>query len=236
VADADRRDALRAGLRQVTTRIATACDSVGRDPAEIRLIAITKGFPATDIAVLAELGVADIGENRDQEARAKVAQVNAILDRDRRLRWHFVGQLQTNKCRSVAGYADAVHSVDRAQLVAALDTAAHRHARRLDVFVQVSLDDDPNRGGASADEAVLLADQIALADELDLVGVMAVAPIAADVDAAFARLRDVSEQVRAHHSSARAISAGMSDDLEAAIRQGATHLRVGSALLGRRRP
>lgn len=236
MADAERRDALRAGLQQVRTRIATACDSVGRDPAEIRLVAVTKGFPPTDVALLAQLGVADIGENRDQEARAKVAQVNAILDRDTRLRWHFVGQLQTNKCRSVAGYADAVHSVDRAQLVAALDTAAHRRARRIEVFVQISLDDDPSRGGVSADDAVLLADQVALADELDLAGVMAVAPMGSDADSAFAQLRDVSEQVRAHHPSAWAISAGMSDDLDAAIRQGATHLRVGSALLGRRSP
>jgi pyridoxal phosphate enzyme (YggS family) len=234
--DPHRRDELRAGLERVHRRIAAACRSVDRDPAQLRLIVVTKGFPVSDVALLAGLGVSDFGESRDQEARRKVAELPGRTESAGRPRWHFVGRLQQNKCRSVATYADTVHSVDRAQLVAGLDSGAHRAGRRVGVFVQVSVDNDPGRGGATVDDAVMLADQVALTANLDLLGVMTVAPMDADPDAVFAELQDVSSQVHARHPDATAISAGMSADLEAAIRQGATHLRVGSALLGRRRP
>jgi pyridoxal phosphate enzyme (YggS family) len=213
-----------------------ACAAAGRDPREIKLVAVTKGFPVSDIALLAELGLVDFGESRDQEARRKVAALPTVTGSAPHLRWHFVGRLQQNKCRSVASYATAVHSVDRPQLVAGLGAAAGQAGRRLAVFIQVSLDADPGRGGALADDVIMLADQVALAAELDLLGVMAIAPMGDDPDTAFGRLQDVSWRVQARHPDATAISAGMSGDLEAAIRQGATHLRVGSALLGRRRP
>jgi len=232
----DRRAELLASLEQLRARIGTACESVGRDPAELRLIAVTKGFPVSDIVLLSEFGQHDVGENRDQEARRKIAALLAVSAPDLDVRWHFVGRLQQNKCRSVASYATMVHSVDRPQLVAGLAAGAHHAGRRLGVFVQVSLDSDTRRGGALVDDVIMLADQVALTPELDLLGVMAIAPMDADPDTAFAGLQDVSWQVQARHPDATSISAGMSGDLEAAIRQGATHLRVGSALLGRRSP
>lgn len=233
--DPDRRAELVAALAAVRSRLVDACSAAGRDPHTITLVAVTKGFPASDIASLATLGVTDIGENRDQEARAKVAELAGWPELSP-LRWHFVGRLQTNKCRSIARYADVVHSVDRAEVATALAAGAQRAGRQLDVFAQVSLDDDPARGGVVAGELAGLADHIAAQDALRLLGVMAVAPLGADPDAAFERLAGIAARLRADHPDAVAISAGMSADLEAAVRHGATHVRVGSALLGRRAP
>ncbi|MBA9006496.1 YggS family pyridoxal phosphate-dependent enzyme [Thermomonospora cellulosilytica] len=224
-----RRDELAANLRTVRERIAAACAAAGRDPAEVTLVAVTKTFPASDVRLLAGLGVADVGENRDQEAAAKAAECA-----DLPLTWHFVGQLQTNKARSVAGYADVVHSVDRARLVTALSSAAVRAGRTLRCLVQVSLDERPGRGGAAPSEVPELADLIAASDGLELGGVMAVAPLGADPAPAFARLAGVAERLRAAHPSATVISAGMSGDLEQAVACGATHVRIGTALLGGR--
>lgn len=231
-----RRAELRASLGAVRARIAAACAAVGRDPAAVTLVAVTKTYPAMDVVALAELGVTDFGESRDQEAGAKVAEVERIQD-GRAVDWHFVGQVQRRKARSVARYAGAVHSVDRAELVTALaDARAAAGTGPLDVFVQVSLDGDPGRGGVPADGVAGLADAVATRPELRLRGVMAVAPMDADPDEAFARLAETSAALVARHPGAGAISAGMSGDLEAAIRHGATHVRVGTALLGRRPP
>lgn len=233
----ERRAELAAGLGAVRARLSDACASVGRDPREITLVAVTKTFPAADVVGLASIGVRDIGENRDQEARAKVAEVSALAASTPELatlRWHFIGRLQTNKARSVARYAAAVHSVDRIELAAALAAGAQREQRQVDVFAQVSLDEDPGRGGVQPDRLGELADHIAAQQPLTLVGVMAVAPLGADPAAAFGRLAAISVGLRHDHPAAAAISAGMSDDLEAAVRHGATHLRIGSALLGRR--
>jgi len=232
--DPDRRAELVAALAAVRGRLADACAEMGRDPHAIALVAVTKGFPASDVASLATLGVTEIGENRDQDARAKLAELAASSWQLPPLTWHFVGRLQTNKCRSIARYAHVVHSVDRPEVAVALASAAQRAGRHLDVCAQVSLDDDPSRGGVVAGELSRLADQIAGQETLRLCGVMAIAPLGADPDAAFARLAAIAAQLRTEHPQATAISAGMSADLEAAIRHGATHLRVGSALLGRR--
>ena len=194
------------------------------------LVAVTKTYAASDVATLARLGVLDIGESKDQEARAKVADLDGLA-----LRWHLVGRLQTNKAASVVGYAHAVHSVDRPKLARALaDAAASRRSTPLEVFCQVSLDDDPQRGGVRAEELPALADLVAGRSELLLRGVMAVAPMGAEPEQAFERLAEISARLRAEHPSADAISAGMSGDLEAAVKHGSTHVRVGSALLGRR--
>jgi PLP dependent protein len=227
-----RSDEVGWGLRSVRTRIGEACAQVGRDPAGVTLIAVTKTFPAADVRLLAGLGVTDIGENRDQEAWAKHAACA-----DLGLRWHFVGRLQRNKARSVAQYADVVHSVDRLSLVTALSTAATGVGRELTALVQVSLDEDgssADRGGVPPDLARDLADAVAIAPGLRLGGVMAVAPPAGSPDGAFARLARVGERIRDEHPAAVIVSAGMSNDLEAAIRHGATHVRVGTALLGHR--
>lgn len=214
--------------------MADASVRAGRDPQSVTLIAVTKTRPVTDVAALARLGVLDLGESKDQEASAKVTQaVDLGLPP---LRWHLVGRLQTNKAKSVARYAHAVHSVDRPKLARALADAAGAAERPIDVFVQISLDDDPDRGGVSVAKLPALADEVASRPELRLRGVMAVPPIGADPGDAFARLRALSSQVQHDHPGADAISAGMSDDFEAAIAHGATHVRVGSALLGRRDP
>jgi pyridoxal phosphate enzyme (YggS family) len=224
-----RRQELAARLAAVRGRIAAACDAAGRDAAEITLIAVTKTFPASDVRLLHGLGVTDIGENRDAEAAAKAAQC-AGLD----ITWHFVGQLQTNKARSVARYAAFVHSVDRLRLVHALGRAARGAGREIRCLVQVSLDGDPARGGAPAAEIPALAEAVAAEPGLVLSGVMAVAPLGMAPANAFAMLPEAAARVRAVSPAATAISAGMSGDLEAAVAAGATHLRIGTALLGDR--
>ncbi len=224
-----RRDELAAGLAAVRERIAAAVAAAGRDD-EPTLVVVTKYFPAGDVDLLAELGVTDIGENRDQEAAAKCAE----LAHRERLTIHFIGQLQTNKAGSVARYADVVHSVDRLRLVGALDRAAGREGRVLDALVQVGLDRSGGRGGAAPAEVLDLADAVAACEHLRLRGVMAVAPLGEEPRPAFARLRQTAAAVRERHPAARWVSAGMSADLEDAIAEGATHLRVGSAILGSR--
>jgi PLP dependent protein len=180
--------------------------------------------------------VLDLGESRDQEARAKIRELAGPPHPPVALRWHVVGRLQTNKARSVVGYAHAVHSLDRIELATALADAAARESRPapLGIFVQASLDSDPRRGGVPVGGLPALADAVAAHPELRLLGIMAVAPQAADPEAAFAALAELSDQLRGRHPEAVGISAGMSSDLEAAVRHGATHVRVGTALLGRR--
>jgi pyridoxal phosphate enzyme (YggS family) len=229
----DRRTELEGQLAALRRRIDAGARSARRDPASITLVAVTKTFPATDIRHLVALGITDVGENRDQEAREKYEQC-----RDLDVRWHLVGQLQRNKARSVAGYADVVHSVDRPALVQALSAAVSAAGRTLVVLLQVSLDREPDagRGGAAVEEIPGLAELVDSAPGLVLGGVMAVAPRGADPDEAFSRLSEVAVDLQAAHPSATIVSAGMSGDLEAALRHGATHLRVGTALLGGRPP
>jgi PLP dependent protein len=229
---ADRRGEIAARLSAVRARIAAACDAVGRSHDEVTLIAVTKTYPVSDIQLLSELGVADIGENKDQEAAPKAAEAAAM---HLPLTWHFVGQLQTNKAASVVSYARVIHSVDRLRLVSALGSRARAADRTVTCLVQVSLDGDPARGGAFGPQVTAVADAIASEDALVLGGVMAVAPLDQPADVAFRMLRDVAENVRSTHPGAVMISAGMSEDLEQAIEAGATHVRVGTALLGGRR-
>ncbi|GAB3142148.1 YggS family pyridoxal phosphate-dependent enzyme [Micromonospora sonneratiae] len=234
----ERRAQLAGSLARVRARIAAACAAAGRDRSEVTMIGVTKTYPASDVSLLAGLGVTDVGENRDQEAAGKAAEVAAAgVD----VRWHFVGQLQRNKCRSVVGYADVVHSVDSVRLATALAEAARRHRDRpLDVLVQVSIDGDPARGGAVAgsvdiDRGLdLVAAEVARHQPLRLAGLMAVAPLGWEPERAFGRLADIVAGFRVDHPTATALSAGMSGDLEAAIAHGATHVRIGSALLGKR--
>jgi pyridoxal phosphate enzyme (YggS family) len=248
-----RQAQLAANLERVRGRIARA--AAGRTGTGPELIVVTKYFPASDVAALAELGVQDVGENRDQEASAKAAALSGEGPAAA-LRWHFIGQLQTNKAKSVVRYAHAVHSVDRAPLVAALSKAmqAEQERRRaaglaarseLVCLIQVDLDDRPaearpaaapgkGRGGADPGDVEALAGLIEEAPGLVLGGLMAVAPLGADPAEAFGRLAGCVRQLRGTHPHATMMSAGMSQDLEAAIAAGATHLRVGSDVLGDR--
>jgi pyridoxal phosphate enzyme (YggS family) len=230
VTDSARREELALRLAAVRQRISAACEAAGRAAGEVTLIAVTKTWPASDVRLLSELGVTDIGENRDAEAAPKAAQC-ADLD----LIWHFIGQLQTNKANSVARYATFVHSVDRLRLIRALGAAARRAERVIQCLIEVSLDGDPARGGAPAAEVPGLAEALAAEQGLVLAGVMTIAPLTMEPADAFARLLDSAAVVRAVRPSAAVISAGMSGDLEAAIAAGATHVRIGTALLGDRR-
>ena len=229
----DRGAELEQGLTRVRARVAAACEQVGRDPSGITLVAVTKFFPASDVRLLAGLGVHDVGENRHQEAVEKAEECA-----DLGLAWHYIGGLQSNKAAAVAAYADVVHSLDRAKLVSGLSRGAVERGRDLDVLVQVSLDPPgaDGRSGADTDQVPALVERVLGAEGLVLRGVMGVAPRDGDPAAAFAALASAAEQVRASAPAATWISAGMSNDLEQAVANGATHLRIGSAVLGPRPP
>jgi PLP dependent protein len=233
-----RSDELGDRLRAVRERVERACAAAGRPPGDVTVVVVTKTFPAQDVQRLAGLGVRDVGENRDQEARQKVLDVaRGGGPGTDRLRWHFVGQLQRNKAASVARYADVVHSVDRAALVGALSKGAVAAARELEVLVQVELDPPgqrTGRGGVDVGELPAVAEQVLQAPGLVLRGVMGVAPLGGDPTEAFTRLAEAALVLRRSSPDAVWISAGMSGDLEQAVACGATHLRVGSAVLGSR--
>lgn len=220
--------ALARRLAETDARIAEAARAAGRDPAELTRIVVTKFHPASLVRDLVALGVADVGENRHQEAAAKAAELADVP-----VSWHFVGQLQSRKARQARRYASVVHSLDRASVVDALAEPGD-DGRILDAFLQVNLTADPARGGAAADDVERLAERITAAPGLRLLGVMAVAPLDDEPRAAFARLRGIAERVRTVDAAASAISAGMSEDFPAAVLEGATHLRIGTAITGKR--
>ncbi len=234
-AQSQRRAELSVNLERLRARVARACASVGRSPDEVTVVAVTKARPASDVRILAELGVRDVGESRDQEARVKVAACA-----DLPLAWHFVGQLQRNKAASVARYAHVVQSVDRESLVQALDRGAAQAGRHLGVCLQVDLDPRigggqlRGRGGAMPDAVPALAQAVEDASHLELLGLMGVAPQGIDPGEPFGLLGEVHGRLLESHPGATVLSAGMSGDLEAGIAAGATHVRIGSALLGAR--
>ena len=217
------RDAeISANLQAITARIVSAAESAGRSPAEITLIAVTKTFPVTDVKILYELGVRDFGENRDQEGSVKFSELPGDCN------WHFQGQIQSNKLKSIAAWADVIHSIDDIS-----------HAKKLsslvaskDIFVQVSLDNLPGRGGVNPEQLHDFLGEVTALANLKVRGLMAVAPLDEPPLEAFKRLKTLSETVIKTHPNTWEISAGMSNDFEAAISQGATHIRIGSQILG----
>lgn len=233
----DRATELRQGLDGVRDRLRRAAQDAGRDSDDVTLIVVTKTWPASDVELLHGLGVRHVGESRHQEAAEKARALSALP-----LSWHFVGQVQSNKAAKIAEYADVVHSVDSVRVAKRLTSGAHHADRRLDCFVQVDLDRssrDTGRGGVPVgdDEALqAVAEAVATGGRLWLAGVMAVPPLGADPRAAYDDLAAVSARIRELHPAATAVSAGMSGDVEAAVAAGATHVRVGSAILGKRPP
>lgn len=219
-------------LAEVDELIASAMRRCGRDAHEITRIVVTKFHPASLITDLAELGVRDVGENRQQELSQKHAELAASTD----VTWHFIGQAQSNKARQIRAAANVVHSVDRDKIATALHQAASSDDPVLDVLVQVNLTSDAGRGGVSPDEIEALATTISGLDSLKLRGIMAVAPLEEEPAAAFERLADYAARVRSVDPDATWISAGMSHDFAEAIAIGATHLRIGSAITGSRPP
>ena len=217
------RDAeISANLQAITARIVSAAESAGRSPEEITLIAVTKTFPVTDVKILYELGMRDFGENRDQEGSVKFSELPGDSN------WHFQGQIQSNKLKSIAAWADVIHSIDDIS-----------HAKKLsslvaskEIFVQVSLDNLPGRGGVNPEQLHDFLGEVTALANLNVRGLMAVAPLDEPPLEAFKRLKTLSETVIKTHPNTREISAGMSTDFEAAISQGATHIRIGSQILG----
>lgn len=228
-----------AGLR---ARLDRAAQAAGRNPADIELLPVTKFFPASDVVALHRLGCTAFGESRDQEATQKIAEV-ASSGAVGEVRWHMIGRIQRNKARSIAQWAYAAHSVDTVKLVNALDRGASEaleHERRdapMRVYVQVSLDGDESRGGidvAAAERIDTVCAAVDAAAGLQFVGLMAIPPMDADPDRAFARLDAERRRVQQDYSQRLELSAGMSGDLEAAVEHGSTCVRVGTALLGSR--
>lgn len=214
---------------QVSSGIDDAIRTAGRGVGEVTTIIVTKFHPATLVRELHDLGARDFGENRHQEAQAKAADL-AELDG---ARWHFIGQLQSKKTRQVLDYARVVHSIDRDSVVDALERAT-ADGPEVDAFVQINLTDDPARGGAAPSAVAPLVERLAQLAHVRLRGVMAVAPLDEEPRRAFARLRGYSEAVVRVVPEASAISAGMSHDYAEALLEGATHLRIGSAITGNR--
>ncbi|WP_441957283.1 YggS family pyridoxal phosphate-dependent enzyme [Mycolicibacterium houstonense] len=240
--DADRRAELTAALGAARARLARAAELVGRNVNEIELLPITKYFPATDVIILNQLGCLAFGESREQEAANKVEAVRAELP-DAPIRWHMVGRIQRNKARAVAGWAHTAHSVDSARLLTALDRAAGAalaagaRQQPLRVYIQISLDGDTGRGGIDVNDSALV-DEICgsanSAEALEFVGLMGIPPLESDPDDAFARLAAERDRVQRDYQHRLGLSAGMSGDLESAVKHGSTCVRVGTALMGQR--
>jgi pyridoxal phosphate enzyme (YggS family) len=249
----ERESELADALTALRSRLAAAAKAAGRKVDEIQLLPITKFFPATDVAILSSLGCAAFGESREQEAAVKVGEVARLLGASSggtstpatspRLQWHMVGQIQRNKARSLANWAHTVHSISSPRLVRALDRAVAvalsegRRENPLRVYVQISLDGDVSRGGVDVSDSGAVDEicaQVEAAESLELVGLMGIPPLDWDPDTAFGLLESEHQRVRRAHPGAAGMSAGMSNDLESAVKHGSTCVRVGTALLGRR--
>ncbi|MEO6714655.1 MAG: YggS family pyridoxal phosphate-dependent enzyme [Mycobacteriales bacterium] len=230
-ADDARLRELSDNLDAVRRRIDAACAAAGRRTDEVTLVAVSKTWPSSDVLALHSLGVTDFGESYDQEASAKASSLAAMGCRPR---WHFVGRLQRNKCASIARYADVVHAVDRVEIIEALVAGAARAGRDLDVLLQLSLDGNPDRGGVVAAELPALADRVEAAEHLRLRGLMALAPLGAAPAESFAAVEGTAAALRTRYPGLQDISAGMTGDLEAAIANGSTCVRVGTAVFGLR--
>ena len=217
---------------QIVEKIAAAADASGKSTSDITLVVVTKNHPTQLVFDLLALGVRDFGENRDQEAAPKAAEVRANSTIEHR--WHFIGQLQSNKVKSVVNYASSVHSLDRQSLLDSLGKATVEREQPLDVFIQLNLTDDEGRGGIQPSNLLAFAENVLMHPGLNLVGVMGVAALDNDLDRDFGAIRSASESLKTLKPDAALISAGMSEDFETAIAYGATHLRIGSAITGKR--
>ena len=220
----NRKEEITRNLEDVKERINRAAESAGRDPAEVNLIVVTKTFPVSDIEILRDLGEVNFGENRDQEAGPKAEIISAT--------WHFQGQIQSNKIKSICQWADVIHSISSEKEILKFAQSERKHQ----LFLQVSLDGQAGRGGASPAELAQLADLVNESNNLEFLGLMAVAPLGVEPEKAFADLAQINQGFQSQFPNSKYLSAGMSGDFEAAIKFGATHIRVGSSILGSRSP
>ena len=223
----DRKEELASSLSDVQSRIQEAASRASRKKDVVTLVVVTKTYPVSDVQILHQLGVTHFGENRSAEGLEKSALVSA--------HWHFQGQIQSNKIAAIASWADTVHSLDDLSHVAKFDRAVGEFPeKRLQVFIQISLDGDTSRAGVSGDELLVLGQAISSTKNLDLAGLMVVPPVQAEPEAAFSEVAEIAQRFRNEFPMARSLSAGMSGDYEVAIAHGATHIRVGSQILGPR--
>ena len=221
-----RKESIAASLTEVQSRIAKAAHDSKRSPDEITLIAVTKTYPASDVAILHELGVRNFGENRTEEGSEKSLAISGI--------WHYQGQVQSRKLREIASWADLIHSLDEASHIAKLARICEETGKNIGVFIQLSLDGAPDRGGVVEENLAALSETVAASKSLELKGLMCVPPVEYEHDRAFSEIAQIHQRFIKNFPAATALSAGMSSDFEIAIAYGATHLRVGSQILGSR--
>jgi len=224
-----RKTEIEENLNQVRQKITDAAAKSGRNPNEINLIVVTKTFPISDLEILYSLGVREFGENRDQEASVKAK----ALPQD--INWHFQGGIQSNKLKSICSWASVIHSVDQFKYAKIISEQPSVKARQ--IFIQVSLDEPPeSRGGVDPAKLIELANQISSLPNIKVLGLMAVGPVYREIEPAFARLQQIQAGFLTDFKDAVFLSSGMSGDYELAISYGATHLRIGSSILGNRAP
>ena len=221
-----RAQEIAAALASVEDRITKAATTAGRNRSELTLIAVTKTYPASDVQILADLGVSNFGENRSDEGSEKSQLISAT--------WHFQGQVQGRKLKDIASWATYIHSIDSADHITKLSRICSEKDRKISIFLQLSLDGAPDRGGVLADQLGQLAEQVAADSNLHLAGLMCVPPVEYEFDRAFSEIAKVHNAFKMGFPAAIGLSAGMSSDFEVAIAYGATHLRVGSEILGSR--
>jgi pyridoxal phosphate enzyme (YggS family) len=221
-----RVDEITNGLAKVKERISLAASKAGRSLDEITLIAVTKTYPVSDVAILHNLGISNFGENRSDEGAEKAAQVSGV--------WHFQGQVQSRKLREIAGWASYIHSIDSAEHAEKLSRICTELEKEISIFLQLSLDGAPGRGGVTAAEISALAEQASKLPNINLIGLMCVPPVSYEHQRAFSEISDIHRGFISTFPEAKLLSAGMSSDFEVAIAHGATHLRIGSQILGSR--
>ena len=229
MSERDRKEERSRSLADVQVRIQEATARASRKSEEVTLIAVTKTYPVSDVEILHQLGVTHFGENRSAEGLEKSALVSA--------HWHFQGQIQSNKIAAISSWAQTVHSLDELSHVAKFDRAVGEiSGKRLNIFIQISLDGDTTRAGVRGDDLLALGQSISATKNLDLVGLMVVPPLQAEPEKAFSEVAQIAQRFRNEFPTAQSLSAGMSGDYEIAIAHGATHIRVGSQILGPRAP
>lgn len=227
MSELDRKAELAHSLADVQARVLKATTQSSRKSEEITLIAVTKTYPVSDVVILKELGVTDFGENRSAEGLEKSALVPA--------QWHYQGQIQSNKIAAISSWAQTVHSLDDLSHVPKFERAVGEiSGKRLDIFIQLSLDGDSSRAGVRGDELMALGQALVTSHHLNLIGLMVVPPVEAEPEKAFAEVAEIAQRFRRDFPMAQSLSAGMSADYEIAIAHGATHIRVGSQILGPR--
>jgi pyridoxal phosphate enzyme (YggS family) len=222
----DRREFISNSLQDVRSRIAKAAESVCRDPSQVTLIAVTKTYPVEDVAILRELGQTHFGENRTEEGSEKSLVVPGT--------WHYQGQVQSRKLREIAAWADVIHSLDQISHIEKLNRICEESQKKISVFIQISLDGAPDRGGVVEENLAALAEAAEESSALELKGLMCVPPVEYEHALAFAKIAEVHHRFLSNFPTAKWLSAGMSSDFEVAIAHGATHIRVGSQILGSR--